>query len=223
MRENSESSYPGIDVFRVVAAFLVVAIHTSPLLSFSETADFVLTRIARTAVPFFFMTSGFFLITRYAENADRLRTFLKRTAIIYAAGILLYIPVNIYNGYFSAPDLLPKLIQDLIFDGTFYHLWYLPAAILGLALTGWLLRHFDSRFVLILSAVLYGIGLFGDSYYGMAEQIPWLRAAYAVLFRFTDYTRNGLFYVPIFLMLGYGLGKAAGQGKACHGNRQCSA
>ena len=173
MRENSESSYPGIDVFRVVAAFLVVAIHTSPLLSFSETADFVLTRIiARTAVPFFFMTSGFFLITRYAENADRLRTFLKRTAIIYAAGILLYIPVNIYNGYFSAPDLLPKLIQDLIFDGTFYHLWYLPAAMLGAAVAWAAERSLGFRGAFILTGALYLIGIGGDSYYGFFAGNP---------------------------------------------------
>lgn len=199
MRENSESSYPGIDVFRVVAAFLVVAIHTSPLLSFSETADFVLTRIiARTAVPFFFMTSGFFLITRYAENADRLRTFLKRTAIIYAAGILLYIPVNIYNGYFSAPDLLPKLIQDLIFDGTFYHLWYLPAAMLGAAVVWAAERSLGFRGAFILTGALYLIGIGGDSYYGFFAGNPF----YEALFQIMEYTRNGLFFAPLFLVLG---------------------
>lgn len=43
-----------LDYFKIIAALLVIAIHTSPLTSFNVEADFVLTRIiARTAVPFF--------------------------------------------------------------------------------------------------------------------------------------------------------------------------
>ena len=50
----------GIEYFRLAAAFLVVAIHCSPLTTYSETADFILTRaMARVAVPFFFMVTGF--------------------------------------------------------------------------------------------------------------------------------------------------------------------
>ena len=44
----------GLDWFRLPAALLVVANHTSPLLAFSPEADHVLTQIlARVAVPFF--------------------------------------------------------------------------------------------------------------------------------------------------------------------------
>ena len=61
----SKKAYTGIDYFRMIAAFFIIAIHTSPFSSYSETGDFILTRvIARVAVPFFFMTSGFFLISR---------------------------------------------------------------------------------------------------------------------------------------------------------------
>ena len=48
-----------IDQMRLVAAILVITIHTSPLASFTAAGDFILTRaIARVAVPFFFMTTG---------------------------------------------------------------------------------------------------------------------------------------------------------------------
>ena len=60
---NRDKYYSGIDWFRLFAALLVIAVHTSPLSGISETGDFILTRvIARIAVPFFFMTSGFFLL-----------------------------------------------------------------------------------------------------------------------------------------------------------------
>lgn len=55
-----------LDDCKIIAAFLVIAIHTSPLTSFSAEADFVLTRImARTAVPFFLMVTGYFLLPQY--------------------------------------------------------------------------------------------------------------------------------------------------------------
>ena len=58
---KNQKEYGGIDIFRIIAAILIVAIHTSPLSSINSTADFLFTRIiARVGVPFFFMTSGFF-------------------------------------------------------------------------------------------------------------------------------------------------------------------
>ena len=82
---TKQETYSGIDYFRMIAAVLIVAIHTSPLASFSATGDFIFTRIiARVAVPFFLVTSGFFLISRYSYNADKLRKFIKKTALIYA-------------------------------------------------------------------------------------------------------------------------------------------
>ena len=63
---------------RLIAALLIVTIHTSPLSSYTETGDFILTRIiARIAVPFFFMTSGFFLISRYNDKPERLKNVYK--------------------------------------------------------------------------------------------------------------------------------------------------
>ncbi len=195
--------YAGIDYFRLAAAFLIIAIHTSPLASFSETGDFIFTRIiARVAVPFFFMTSGFFLISRYAYGTERLRTFVKRTAMIYGAAILLYLPVNLYNDYFRMDDLLPNVIKDLVFDGTLYHLWYLPASMIGAALAWALVKTFHYPKALLIASILYFIGLFGDSYYGIAEKIACLNGFYGYLFQVTDYTRNGVFFAPVFFVIG---------------------
>ena len=74
---------PALDHFRLLAALLVICNHTSPLDSLSPEADFWLTRVlARVAVPFFFMVSGYFLARKNWAHTGR---FLKRTALIYAA------------------------------------------------------------------------------------------------------------------------------------------
>lgn len=202
-KKNDEKSYTGIDCFRLAAALLIITIHTSPLAGFSETADFILTRIfARVAVPFFFVTSGFFLISRYNYQIGKLSAFVRKTAMIYGAAILLYIPVNLYNGYFKMENLLPNLIKDIVFDGTLYHLWYLPASILGGAIAWYLVKKLDYQKAFAVAAVLYLIGLFGDSYYGVIGSISVCSSFYALIFQVSDYTRNGIFFAPVFFVMG---------------------
>lgn len=204
MMEKKE--YAGIDYFRIIAAFLVVAIHTSPLSDISETADFILTRvISRVAVPFFFMVSGFFLFSKRQDGKQsfsKLETFIKKTAILYFIAALLYLPLNFYTGVVKDWTYLPNLMKDIVFDGTFYHLWYLPAAIMGGCIVFLLLKKLKSGQAFIFCLFLYIVGLFGDSYYGISESIPFLNAVYQGLFLFSDYTRNGLFFAPIFFMMG---------------------
>lgn len=188
----------GLDYFKLAAAFLVVAIHTSPLSFFSDDADFVLTRIiARLAVPFFFMVTGYFTL------GDRrpLQPVLKKTLLLYLGAILLYFPVNLYAGHFAGAGV-SDVLRLLVFDGTYFHLWYLPALITGLALVWLLRRRLTDGHILILAVLLYCAGLAGDSYYGFTEAVPGLSAAYGFGFSLFTYTRNGIFFAPVFLIMG---------------------
>lgn len=195
---SSSRTYKGIEIFRVVAAFLVVAIHTSPLAGYSGTADFVFTRvIARVAVPFFFMVTGYFVLSK----GTGVRRFLKKTAIIYAASAALYLPINVYAGHLQGWGLL-DLVQQVFFEGTFYHLWYLPAALLGAWLTSLLMRRTSRGVCAAIVTALYVLGLLGDSYWGLIEGVPGVSSAYNALFALMGYTRNGLFFAPMFMFLG---------------------
>ena len=111
----------GLDWFRPVAALLVVAVHTGPLLSVSAGANYLITDIlARLAVPFFFAVSGYFLVPKLrAQGAAALLPFLKKTAILYGISTLLYLPIRFYSGYFSQPGLPGLFLRDLFLDGTF--------------------------------------------------------------------------------------------------------
>ncbi len=206
--KSKTSLYGGLDRFRTAASLLVIAIHTSPLASLNESADFFLTRIlARIAVPFFLMVTGQFVLADLffpsSENSalGNLRRFLKKTALLYGLAILLYLPLGIYAGHFQGLTV-GAFLRMLIFDGTFYHLWYFPACILGTALV-WLFSRFMSlKSVTVLSAVLYVLGLMGDSYYGLAQKVPGLETVYDFGFQIFSYTRNGIFLAPLFLILG---------------------
>lgn len=205
-----------IEKFKLVAALLVIAIHTSPLESFVGSGDFILTRVvARIAVPFFLMITGYYVIPSCFQrekeelriNGKKLADRLGKLAALYGVAILLYLPVNIYKGSFTGLTF-GKVLQELFFTGTFYHLWYLPAVMLGMVLTVALLRFAGLRWTKRIVVVLYVIGLLGDSYYGLAVKIPVLHESIDFLLPIMGgYTRNGLFLAPIFLLLGYRLSR----------------
>ncbi|GEC89741.1 serine racemase VanT catalytic subunit [Brevibacillus brevis] len=207
MNKGNEKQYGGLDRFRIIAAILVIAIHTSPLLSISEWADFTLTRtIARVAVPFFFMCTGFFFLQKlgsdYNRNASMLRQFLWKVGKLYLLSILLYLPVNVYAGYFTDGLTLFSAVKDLLFNGTLYHLWYFPGIMLGVCISTFLYTRLSTWNTFWVTLLLYGIGLFGDSYFGLAQMSPYVDSIYQSMFTLFDYTRNGIFFAPVFIVIG---------------------
>ena len=215
---RTKPNYGWLDRFRIIAALAVIAIHTSPLATFHEGADFFLTRVlARIAVPFFFMVTGHFVVAGFLPSGKaapstksmvRFRKFLAKTSMLYLFCIILYLPVGIYAGHYEDISV-GVLLRMLFFDGTFYHLWYFPACIMGVALVYLLSRFLSLGAMTAVSAVLYAIGLLGDSYYGLVEKVPALEAFYGFLFQISSYTRNGLFLAPLFLVLGAWMAGAA--------------
>ena len=192
-----KKSFAALDAFRLIAALLVVAIHTSPLASLSPDADFLLTRVAgRLAVPFFFMVTGCFLL-----NDGGVRRFLGRTARLYALSIALYLPLNFYAGGMSAIEWL----RGLLIEGTFYHLWYLPAVLLAVP-AAFFLRKLRPWLGFALAGVLYLIGLGGDSWHGVVCRAPAVAAFYDGLLAALPHTRALM--APLFLLLGAQLPRA---------------
>lgn len=200
---NEKHFYPLVDYFKLLAAVLVVAIHTSPLTSISPEGDYILTRvIGRIAVPFFFMVTGYFILPGAVTDGKRALKYLKRIGLIYLVSLLLYLPVGFYAGHFKDADFL-MVLKMIFLDGTFYHLWYLPALILGFGLMVLLLRGLPVPAAGIVCSLLYIVGLLGDSYYGLIPESSFIYTFYQGLFHVFAYTRNGLFYAPVFLLLGY--------------------
>lgn len=95
----SGATLGGIDLGKFIAAVLVVLIHTHPLKWFSVDLEYYSVQgIARLAVPFFFVCSGYL----YARSAlkknwawSTLGGYLKRLLIVYGVWSLVYLPLYI--------------------------------------------------------------------------------------------------------------------------------
>ena len=207
MSREKKFYYGGLDWFRLIGAILIIAIHTSPFESYSENADMILCRIiARVAVPFFFMVTGYFGFKgRRNEN-----NFYLRILKLYVISCIIYLPVLIYSGYFAGVpfgNLILKILKDIVFNGIYYHLWYFPAVLLGVFIVSRLIEHGKTKTLYAAVGILYLIGLLGDSYFGLIQRVPVVNTIYDVMFHLFEYTRNGIFFAPVFLTMGYFLKK----------------
>lgn len=192
-----------LDMMRLFAAFMIVAIHTYPFTSYGETLDYLITRVIfRVAVPLYLIVTGYFVLPKSIEDTNIIKSYTFKILKIYVLSVFIYLPINIYIGYFDKFSLL-NLLKDLIFNGTFYHLWYFPASIAGLWITYFLIKNFKKKNIIFLMIILYLIGLLGDSYYRIGILIPIFNNIIDFILTIFDYTRNGIFYVPIFLYMGY--------------------
>ena len=192
-----------IDIWRFIVSFLIVAIHISPFAKISPEFDFFFTRIlGRIAVPLFLMITGYYILDRALKDKQVLVDYTKKILKIYLLCILLYLPINIYMGSFKNIDII-TILKDVFINGTLYHLWYFPALIVGVWITYYLVKKLGRKKALIATILLYIIGVFGDSYYGITIMNQITKNIYEFMFNIFDYTRNGLFYVPIFICLGH--------------------
>lgn len=175
-----------LDIFRIIAAALVVVIHAP---SADGTLNLIFKgAVARIAVPFFFAVTGMFTDFQSAENVKRL---VSKTLVLYIAATAVYLP---YGAYSSS-------VKAMLFDGTFYHLWYFPAVMIG-AVIVYALYKLPRSSVFVIASALYIFGLCGDSYAGLTRNIPAINAVADFFSGIFSFTRNGLFFAPIFLMIG---------------------
>ena len=207
-----------IDIWRFAASFLVVAIHISPFENIDGEFDFFLTAVlGRTAVPLFMMITGYYTLHKESEKKKSLISYTVKILKLYLFCILFYLPINFYMGIKGFDPENPSnfflsVLKDIFINGTFYHLWYFPALFLGLWTVYFLIKRTGKKTGLAIVCLLYIIGLFGDGYYGFIKGNDVIKGFYDALFNVSDYTRNGLFYAPVFLYMGYLIKRAGKKG-----------
>ena len=90
--------YNSIDLFKIFMAVFVVAIHTQP---FIEKKYYLYSLIIRSAVPFFFMCSGYLLYSKIEVSNDDYRivilNYVKKIAQLYLIWSIIYLPITIYS------------------------------------------------------------------------------------------------------------------------------
>lgn len=162
-----------IDIVRLIAAILVVAIHTQAITWFSGYSNGNIQILTRVAVPFFFCTSGYFLHKNYINSGcPAIAATFWKTVKLYTLLSLVYFPVI----FLSNPVLLhePKkwMLIDFLFNGSYYHLWYMVGVIYSMVVIYLICKFKLTKALLPLAVFCYAVGLLGTSYYGIGSSLP---------------------------------------------------
>ena len=130
-----KKTYVGIDLFKLICAFLIVFMHT--FCFDSNIGLWIKNYLSIIGVPFFFIASGFFFYRGLEKAIDKKSYFYKhqkRTLIMYTAWTIITIPVAYYNLCLAHPDysLLLKgiyILRGYFLSGSIGIYWFLLALI----------------------------------------------------------------------------------------------
>ena len=165
-----------IDIFRLLCAVLVVAIHTDPLCDISAPLGDLCTNILpRIAVPFFFITAGYFYISSLENGKDPTIPYLKRILVTYLLWSIPYCLISFCTwGYTMPASFVLECIYAFFINGTSYHFWFFPALILSALLVTCFYRFRCRKLLLPVSILLYAVGCLCCAYDTLALRIPLL-------------------------------------------------
>ena len=163
----AKAPHGGIDLFKFIAAIIVVMIHTFSAtveISLSEPVSRTYQLIVEQAVPFFFLASGYLLARKLTfpfqsdEDLDAIRRYRNRLARLYAKWMLLYTPLAIwYYASTGTPPLraLLRYVRGFFLTAEQYNaeaLWYLLSSVYALTFIRFLLKKkTDFRIILFLT------------------------------------------------------------------------
>lgn len=225
LRQN----YYRLDYLKLFCAFVVIAIHTSPLLALSEFADHIFDDCFIVyAVPIFYACTGFLLIVNgNEENSISLRHHIRKTikkvVRLYLIWTAVYMPLTIYgwtvnkNLYGDSIAISAvKFIRSFLFVGENYYswtLWYLNGLIVALLIIYVLSNKMTIKEMFILSSMLYAIGIGLNAGVTFSEYLSSsVSTGIALYFKAFVTTRNGLFQSFAFITTGMACGLATKQG-----------
>lgn len=206
--EPGKKTYRGIDCFKLAAALFVVGIHTSFLWDINPTVSLVATQVvARVAVPFFFICTGFFYAKSMPKAPDAalgyLARFNRKLLSLYAAWVALMLPFwakRAIDAYGLSGKLILPLARTTLFDPGV--LWYILALCVCSLAAYRSVRARRLGGLFAASCVFYLFGLFGDSYYGLVRDLPVVGDVYRAYFAVFAHVRKGLPFGLLFFVLG---------------------
>ena len=182
---TSVNRIKSVDVLRTLAIISVIAIHTTPFESVSAPMGRIfdvglfINQIARFAVPFFFVLSGYFWAFKFSDEKKSIEPTVqmtKRIAFIFIAWSAIYVlPMNIVDSFAYGPFQPLKLLYwnlinvvnkplTTLMEGNTAHLWFLMSLLCSLLITATFLMLNLRRYLIAVAVILYGIGLAGKAY-----------------------------------------------------------
>lgn len=194
--------YTSIDVFKFLAAILIVAIHTNPFAG--NEVDYYFTCFCRIGVPFFFVATSFFF---FRKSHPDIKAYSKRLLLLYLLWFIIETPLIYYNFFINTPYPLffniINLIRSIFFSNTWGASWFVMACVIAVNLVYFMSRKYSNKVLLVIMGGVYIISLFSSSYYGIFNKFSSENIQKAfLLFCMAFHPSNSFFVALIYVVIG---------------------
>ncbi len=187
-----------IDIFKFISAFFVVSIHVSPFKNIPIFHEGFWV-IQRCAVPYFFITSGYFFFIHYKDSYLKyLKKYIVRILILYIFWGGIYFPFLVKRFYVLEKHSILQIVKLIVLDGGGGHLWYLPASILAVLLTIVCYKIIGKIRTIFISLLLLIIGTIYSTYRPIMDELnlsPGLLDVFVSNIGFRNGLFGGFFYI----------------------------
>jgi surface polysaccharide O-acyltransferase-like enzyme len=149
----------GIDLFRLIGAFFVMCLHSNYGSLNQEYID-TIRLLSRWAVPFFFISSGFFLSNKIENGNLDFKGIQKNVSTLISILIvssIIYLPIDVLQG--DIPNSIATILA-----GSFFHLWFIGALLVGYIFIWYLFYIKKSEALPFISICIVLVALAADSY-----------------------------------------------------------
>lgn len=202
MRNSLSAAYPNtdyrfIDIFKLFCSFLIVGIHSEPFAEFGilDNAFGMLTRIA---VPFFFVSSSFFLFKK-DFSWKRIGNYCKRMLMLYIIYSFIYVIYELITGQFVLSTFLIRF-----FISGYQHLWFLHQSVIAVLVISIIIRLTKRPWLLYtIALVCFCIGVMILTYYPLTKGIPIVEQyRHSIIYEIV-FERSWIFYALPYMAIGY--------------------
>ena len=207
---TKRNEYKSLDLFKFIFAILVVMIHAKPLLDVSDKANwFFSNSFLNLAVPFFFITSGFLLFEKLkslSDDADKktaVKKYVGHLLKLYLIWSIIWLPLKLLgwhtSGGIGKADLLSWIQAFFLTGKTGDAIWYLLAVSVSAVVAAWITRNGEKNFklLLIISGLLYVLGVLMSSWYKVLEGNFVVEWYYKIFLTTENGLLNGLLFFAI--------------------------
>ena len=177
---------------KLIMAYVVVAIHTT---------DWSLMGLTETAVPYFFIASGFFLFRKLGGSREEdlavIRQWTLKILKLYLIWTAIYLPFTVVGYYQEGLPITKALlgfVRNVVFVGSNYFswsLWYL----LGMVWAGICIYIMRMMNFTLWAMIILAFGLYLSEFFFDFHSIPYYSKVFAT-------TRNGFFVGLPFITAG---------------------
>ena len=199
---NDKKIVYGLDIFKLVCAFIIVLIHTYNQ-DWGAAGRWFHQVIATIGVPFFFIVSGYFYgigLNKSGFSKNYFIRYFKRILTMYLAWSVITLPVSwlcIERGHpeYSLALKIIYLLRMILFSGSCGIYWYVLALVCCSIMIYYFMKNNKAGILYAIAIICFAAGVWYNSPYNDDNMI--FRFVHAVFGSERNFLNVGLIYMCI--------------------------